>query len=166
MTDVFSGTPLFSAVISATPRSRGAPHAKGLAHTALHSPTAREPTVRAAKGCRPPFIATSFTARGGQRPQAATRQERVICRQIRRLPPRQARLQRLDRSIATVVKNLRTQVWQQAPGVHHVLAIMSAELLEQLRFLGWNHDVSNGDGRDYGQSPNQPVRCNQSCRNE
>ena len=111
-------------------------------------------------------FATSFTARGGQRPQAATRQERVICRQIRRLPPRQARLQRLDRSIATVVKNLRTQVWQQAPGVHHVLAIMSAELLEQLRFLGWNHDVSNGDGRDYGQSPNQPVRCNQSCRNE
>ena len=38
-----------------------------MAHNVLRLPTAREPTVRAAKGCPPPFIEAHFIARGGQR---------------------------------------------------------------------------------------------------
>jgi hypothetical protein len=38
-----------------------------VAYNVLRLPTAREPTVRAAEGCPPPFIETDFLARGGQR---------------------------------------------------------------------------------------------------
>jgi hypothetical protein len=39
-----------------------------VAHNVLRLPTAREPTVRAAMGCPPPYMETDFLARGGQRP--------------------------------------------------------------------------------------------------
>jgi hypothetical protein len=48
-----------------------------VAYNVLRLPTAREPTVRAAKGCPPPFTEADYPARGGQRPKAATRQKRV-----------------------------------------------------------------------------------------
>jgi hypothetical protein len=51
-----------------------------VSYNVLRFPTPREPTVRAAKGCPPPFIETTFTARGGQRPKAAPRKKRVSCR--------------------------------------------------------------------------------------
>jgi hypothetical protein len=56
------------------------PFAASISDNVLRLPTAREPTVRAAEGCPPPFIETDFTARGGQRPQAAPRQKRVMRR--------------------------------------------------------------------------------------
>ena len=54
-----------------------------VAYNVLRFPTPREPTVRAAKGCPPPFMEADYPARGGQRPQAATRKKRVICRWVR-----------------------------------------------------------------------------------
>jgi hypothetical protein len=44
-----------------------------VAYNVFRLPTAREPTVRAAKGCPPPFMEADYPARGGQRPQAAPR---------------------------------------------------------------------------------------------
>jgi hypothetical protein len=49
-----------------------------VAYNVLRFPTPREPTVRAAKGCPPPFTEADHPARGGQRPKAATRKMRVI----------------------------------------------------------------------------------------
>jgi hypothetical protein len=59
------------------PRHTGATMFPVLALNVLRLPTAREPTVRAAKGCPPPFIEAAFLARGGQRPEAAPRPTRV-----------------------------------------------------------------------------------------
>ena len=55
------------------PRHTGATMFPVLALNVFRLTTAREPTVRAAKGCPPPFMETDYLGRGGQRPQAAPR---------------------------------------------------------------------------------------------
>jgi hypothetical protein len=62
--------------------ARGAlmPFAVGthVAYNVLRFPTAREPTVRAAEACPPPFMEITYLARGGQQPAGLRRGKRLL----------------------------------------------------------------------------------------
>jgi hypothetical protein len=60
------------------PRHTGATMFPVLALNVFRFPTRREPTVRAAEACPPPFMETDYLDRGGQRPVGPRRGKRLL----------------------------------------------------------------------------------------